>query len=69
MKNLLYSTGYGSRNPNQFVDQGYNNYMNSQGNPNQARVIQIAMDNSHGDGPFNNTGHGPGSPAPIVIQK
>lgn len=63
------SAGFGTRNPNQFVDQGYNNYPNSQGNSNQARVIPIAMENSHGDGPFNNTARGPVSPAPIVIQK
>lgn len=63
-----YSTG-ASRNANQFVDQGYNNYLNSQGNANQARVIPIAMDNSQGDGPFNNSIRGPVSPAPIVLQK
>lgn len=62
------STGptFVSRSPNQFVDQGYNNFMNSQGNQANPRVIPIAMD---GDGSFNNSARGPNSQAPVVIQK
>ncbi|KAL5281686.1 hypothetical protein ACFFRR_005184 [Megaselia abdita] len=57
-----------TRNPNQFVDQGYSNYMNSQGNSNKARVIPIALDKSQGGGQFNSSARVPVSPAPVVIQ-
>lgn len=65
---------YTNRNPNQFVDQGYNNFMNSpmspqNGNQTQSRIIPIAIDNNQGDGTFNNSVRGPVSSGPVIIQK
>lgn len=73
------------RNPNQFVDQGYNNFPNQWSNQTQQQGTQqqvmsppaqqgggrvIPISIERDDGPFNpNVVRGPISPAPIVIQK
>ncbi|XP_037912702.1 uncharacterized protein LOC119652564 isoform X3 [Hermetia illucens] len=73
------------RNPNQFVDQGYNNFPNQWNNQTQQQGTQqrvmsppaqqgggrvIPISIERDDGPFNpNVVRGPISPAPIVIQK
>lgn len=72
------------RNPNQFVDQGYNNFPNQWSNQTQQQGTQqrvmsppaqqgggrvIPISIERDDGPFNpNVVRGPISPAPIVIQ-